>query len=144
MYIFTYKYVLIRTICIMVYVSCTYYMYIYVQYGIRPDQYVFLCILYVYTYINTYRFVYSGAEDLRLSRRSRAQVVRQIIGCSQSQRLDWNLDCWFYPRDTVTSKTKKGRHPAKAYIFLLPKEERAGPTSCFQFMAEPDFCTGRT
>ena len=41
----------------MVYVSCMYNTYIYVQYGIRPKQYVFVCILYVYMYMNTDTFI---------------------------------------------------------------------------------------
>ena len=51
----------------MVSISYTYNTYIYVQYRIRPDQYIFVCLLYVYTYMNTYSYVHSGAEDLRLS-----------------------------------------------------------------------------
>ena len=140
MYIFTYKYVLIHTICIMVYVSCTYYMYIYIKYRILPDQYVFVCNLYIYMYMNTYRYIHSGAEDLRLSRRSREQVVRHM----QSEP-----EAGLEPQLLVLSKghsdvkTKKGSHPAKAYIGPLQKEERAWLTACQQFMAEQDFCTGK-
>ena len=103
----------------------------------------YLYILYVYTYMNTYtasyRFVNSGGEDFHLSRRSRARVVRQMQSESEA-----GLE----PRLRVLSKghsdvkTKKGSHPAKAYIVPLPKEARAGPTACPQFIAEPDFCTG--
>ena len=70
----------------------------------RPDQYVFVCILYVYTYMNTYRYVHFGTEDLRLSRRSRAQVVRQMHSESEAG-LEPRLRV--YPRDTVTSKQKR-------------------------------------
>ena len=48
----------------MVYLSRTNNMYIYVQYGIRPDQYVFVCILRIYMYIHTYR--YELHEEVRI------------------------------------------------------------------------------
>ena len=41
----------------MVYVSCTYNMYKYVQYGICSDLYIFICFLYVYMYKDTYEYV---------------------------------------------------------------------------------------
>ena len=69
-YVFTYKYLQICTICIMVYVSCTYNTYIYVQYRICPDQYIFACICtYICTWIRTDTFIqeqkiFVSADDL--------------------------------------------------------------------------------
>ena len=48
------KYVQIHTICTMVYVSCTYNTYLYVQYRISPYQYVFVVFCtYIRTWIRT-------------------------------------------------------------------------------------------
>ena len=55
-----------------------------VQYGIRPEQYILERILYLYMYMNMCGYVHSGADDLRLSRRSSARAMKQVQSESEA------------------------------------------------------------
>ena len=82
-----------------------------VQFGIRPELYVLDLILYLYMYMNMWGYVHSRADDLRLSRWSSARAMKQVQSESEA-----GLE----PRDTETSKTKKGSQPT---LFLLGAAE---------------------
>ena len=56
--IYLHRYIQIRTIWAMVYVSCTCGTYKYVQYRISHDVYIFIFFLYIYTYKDTYKDVF--------------------------------------------------------------------------------------
>ena len=82
-------------------------MYIYVHYGMFWPVRICIFCTYIRTWIRTLRRTDSLIPEAKIFISADDLGRESWDRCSQSQRLDWNLDCGFYPKDTVTSKQKR-------------------------------------